>query len=62
MGKTGTDGMRQIHIKLPATLHKDLKVQAALRETTIQEYVVRAIEDQIKSDKSETAEEGTGKR
>ena len=42
--------MKQIHIKLPATLHKQLKVQSAKRDTTIQDYVLRAIKEKLASD------------
>ena len=42
---------RQIHIKLPPHLHRILKVAAAVRETTIQEYVVEAIESKVTKEK-----------
>ncbi len=41
---------KQIHIKIPPELHKSLKICAAVRETTIQEYVVKAIQSQIEKD------------
>jgi hypothetical protein len=41
---------KQIHVKMPYDLHKELRVQAAVRETTIQEYVVRAIKGQLTKD------------
>ena len=42
--------MKQIHIKLPTTLHKQLKVQSAKQDTTIQDYVLRAIKEKLASD------------
>ncbi len=54
MDEEGAKNIRQIHIKLSPALHKELKVQAVLRETTIQEYVVRAIEDHVSRNQSET--------
>lgn len=41
---------KQIHVKMPYDLHKELRVQAAVRETTIQEYVIRAIKGQLTND------------
>lgn len=46
--------LRQIHIKLPADLHKRLKIQSATEDMSIQDYVVRAIENQISADNSKT--------
>jgi predicted HicB family RNase H-like nuclease len=39
--------MKQIHVKLPPSLHKQLKVQSAVDGTTIQNYVVRAIDEKL---------------
>lgn len=44
--------MKQIHIKMSATLHKQLKVQTVIEDTTIQDYVVQAIEEKLASDVS----------
>lgn len=52
VNKQSSDSMRQIHIKLPVPLHKRLKVQAALHDKTIQEYVVDALEVRIAGDES----------
>ena len=41
------DLQKQIHIKLPENLHRKLKIQAASSDTTIQEYVVKAIISQL---------------
>jgi len=41
---------KQIHVKMTYDLHKELRVQAAVRETTIQEYVIRAIKGQLTKD------------
>ncbi len=41
------ESQRQIHIKMPYKLHRKLRVEAAVRETTIQDYVVNAIKDQL---------------
>jgi predicted HicB family RNase H-like nuclease len=44
------DSKKQIHIKMPYELHKELRVRAAVRETTIQEYVIQAINSQLAKD------------
>lgn len=46
------NSMKQIHIKLPATLHRRLKVQAALLDETIQSYVVEALERTVAASES----------
>ena len=56
--------MKQIHIKLAELLHKELRIQAAIRGQTLQDYVVEAIESKITLDKSNadltyTVEEST---
>lgn len=48
---------KQIHIKLPYELHKKLRVQAAVAETTIQEYVVQALESRLGDKKVESPHE-----
>ncbi|MGH9857781.1 MAG: hypothetical protein ACRD4B_08055 [Acidobacteriota bacterium] len=42
--------IKQIHVKLTSSLHKTLKVSATLRDKTIQDYVVEAIEEKITRD------------
>jgi hypothetical protein len=44
--------LKQIHIKLPEPLHRDLRIQAAIKEQTLQDYVVEAIKNKIALDKS----------
>lgn len=41
------DSTKQIHIKLPASLHKRLRVQSALQDKTIQSYVVEVLERSV---------------
>lgn len=57
--------MKQIHIKLPALLHRELRIQAAIKGQTLQDYVVEAIENKIALEKPDkglvnTIEESTG--
>ena len=42
--------MKQIHIKLPELLHRELRIQAAIKGQTLQDYVVEAIENKIALD------------
>lgn len=51
-----SDSQRQIHIKMPYELHKELRVRAAIRETTIQEYVIQAIKSQLAMDSKQEKE------
>jgi plasmid stability protein len=44
------DPQKQVHIKMPYDLHKELRVCAAVHETTIQEYVIQAIKSQLVKD------------
>jgi hypothetical protein len=44
--------LKQIHIKLPELLHRELRIQAAIREQTLQDYVIEAIQNKIALDKS----------
>lgn len=41
---------KQIHIKMPYDLHRRLRVISAIQETSIQDYVIKAIKTQIKKD------------
>ena len=45
--------MKQIHIKLPELLHKELRIQAAIQGQTLQDYVVEAIKNKIARDKTD---------
>ena len=51
------DNTKQIHIKLPASLHKRLKVQAALLDKTIQNYVVEVLERSVPTYESASSAE-----
>ncbi|PKO23534.1 MAG: hypothetical protein CVU38_03665 [Chloroflexi bacterium HGW-Chloroflexi-1] len=44
--------MKQIHIKLSETLHRDLRIQAAIKGQSLQDYVVQALQNQVASDQS----------
>lgn len=44
--------MKQIHIRLSESLHRELRIQAAIKEQTLQDYVVDAIRDKIALDQA----------
>ena len=44
--------MKQIHIKLPESLHRELRIQAAIKGQTLQDYVVEALKEKTNSDKA----------
>ena len=44
--------MKQIHVRLSESLHRELRIQAAIREQTLQDYVVDAVRDKIALDKA----------
>jgi Arc/MetJ-type ribon-helix-helix transcriptional regulator len=44
--------VKQIHVKLPESLHKELRIQAAIKGRTLQDYVIEAIQRQVNSDKA----------
>jgi hypothetical protein len=44
--------LKQIHVKLAETLHRDLRIQAAIKEQSLQDYVVHAIQNQLDADQS----------
>lgn len=50
--RTGKDVIKQIHVKLSANLHRRLKLQATMHDTTIQEYVVETLENRISGDEA----------
>lgn len=41
--------MVNINITIPETLHKDLKIAAAIEETTIKDLIITALEQEKKS-------------
>lgn len=45
------DVERQIHIKLPEETHKRLRIRAAEMDTSIQQWVVNAVESALGPDK-----------
>jgi hypothetical protein len=46
--------LKQIHIKLPEPLHRNLRIQAAIKGQTLQDYVVEAIKDKVTLDQVNT--------
>jgi plasmid stability protein len=46
--------LKQIHIKLSELLHRELRIQAAIKGQTLQDYVVDAIKNKIALDRSST--------
>jgi len=44
--------LKQIHIKLAETLHRELRIQAAIKEQSLQDYVIQAIQKQLEADQS----------
>jgi plasmid stability protein len=44
--------LKQIHIKLAETLHRDLRIQAAIKGQSLQAYVIHAIQNQLDADQS----------
>ena len=40
---------RMIHVRIPEDLHKRLRIQAAERDTTLQDWVAAAIEKELDS-------------
>ena len=59
--RTSEDVVKQIHVKLPANLHRRLKVQATMHDTTIQEYVIETLENRISGDEASGAATEYGK-
>jgi predicted HicB family RNase H-like nuclease len=50
--RMGEDVTKQIHVKLSASLHRRLKVQATMHDKTMQEYVLETLEDRISGDEA----------
>ncbi len=40
---------RMVHVRLPEELHKRLRIQAAERDTTLQDWVAAAIQKELDS-------------
>lgn len=49
--------MKQIHIRLSDSMHKALRIQAAINGQTIQDYVEQAIKEKIENDKKRLSTE-----
>lgn len=45
---TKETSIRMVHIRLPGELHKKVRVRAAESEKTIQDWVLEAIESELK--------------
>jgi len=43
--------MPRINIELPSDIHKKVKIAAAVKETTLIEYVTEALAEKLKRDK-----------
>lgn len=43
MYKNATDGMRQIHMRIPADVHRHLKVMAAESDRTVNELLIARV-------------------
>lgn len=48
-----TDGNKRLNICINSDLHRDLKIQAAVHQTTISQFVIDAITEKIKRQKEE---------
>lgn len=46
---------KRINIAIDEALHKELKIAAAVNDTTVKEYVSKAIQDKLKKEKPERA-------
>jgi predicted HicB family RNase H-like nuclease len=56
-----TESQRQLHIRIPARLHRALRVRAAAEDKTIQELVVEVLSKELATNSLEdddTLEEG----
>ena len=43
--------LKQIHIKLAETLHQELRIQAAIKGQSLQDYVIEALQRQVVLDR-----------
>jgi hypothetical protein len=43
--------LKQIHIKLAEALHQELRIQAAVKGQSLQDYVLEAIQKQVALDR-----------
>lgn len=48
--------VKRINIALDENLHRDLKIAAAMKGTSIKNYVAEAVRDKMKQDKIPTTE------
>ena len=44
--------MTNINIEIPDELHKKVKIQCAVDETTLKEYIVNALEEKVSKGKT----------
>ena len=49
-------GTRMIHVRIPESLHKRLRVRAAEEDTTLQDWVATAITNELDRRKAKTDE------
>lgn len=47
------ENSRRINIAIDETLHKELKIAAAVNSTTVKKYVAEAIRDKLEKEKAE---------
>ena len=52
---------RMVHIRLPEELHRKLRIRAAERDKTIQDWVVDAIRNELKRQGKETSIDAGGR-
>ncbi len=50
---------RMVHVRLPEELHKRLRVKAAERDTTLQDWVAAAIEKELDRQEREKGKGGS---
>lgn len=43
--------MTNINIEIPDDLHKSIKIQCAIEESTLKDYIVRSLEEHLKKNK-----------
>lgn len=48
------EATKRINIAIDETLHKELKIAAAVNGTTLKEYVANAIKESLNKDKTKT--------
>lgn len=55
-----SENTKQIHIKLPASTHYDLKLEAAVCNLTVQDFVLNLIKDRISKSNLHNIIKGSG--